>query len=174
MKRAGLQDAALREVTIVIGFVNHPLLFHEAFDYFADLELPAGDLSNLRSAVLDIYAEHHPTSREELLAHLPGKGADAIYEAYQQRLRELRLWTVLETAAPEDAREAVRQALHLHHRFRSLNKELRSAEEALGRQPSETAYAHVVEVKREIDTLAGTEALIDGFGILSGRATKAY
>jgi len=174
MKRAGLQDAALREVTIVIGFVNHPLLFHEAFDYFADLELPDGDLAKLRSAVLDIYAEHHPTSREELLQHLPAKGADTIYEIFQQRLRDLKLWPVLETAAPEDTREAVRQALHLHHRNRALNKELRSAEETLGLMPSETALAHVVEVKREIETLGGMEALIDGFGILSGRATKAY
>ncbi|GGD39870.1 DNA primase [Aureimonas glaciei] len=174
MKRASLQESSLREVAIVIGFINHPLLFHEAFDYFAELELPQGGLSQLRSAVLDVYAEHHPASREELLQHLPPEGARSVYEGFQQRLRELRLWTFLEDAAPEDAREAVRQALHLHHRFRSLNRELRSAEEVLGQQPSETAYAHVVEVKREIEALAGTEALIDGFGILSGRGAKSY
>ncbi|BDA85765.1 DNA primase [Aureimonas sp. SA4125] len=174
MKRASVQESSLREVAIVVGFINHPLLFHEAFDYFAELELPQGGLSQLRSAVLDIYAEHHPGSREELLRHLAPDGARAVYEGFQQRLRELRLWTFLEDAAPEDAREAVRQALHLHHRFRSLNRELRSAEEILGQQPSETAYAHVVEVKREIEALAGTEALIDGFGILSGRGAKSY
>jgi DNA primase len=174
MKRASLQESSLREVAIVIGFINHPLLFHEAFDYFAELELPQGGLSQLRSAVLDIYAEHHPASRDELLQHLAPDGARSVYEGFQQRLRELRLWTFLEDAAPEDAREAVRQALHLHHRFRSLNRELRSAEEVLGQQPSETAYAHVVEVKREIEALAGTEALIDGFGILSGRGAKSY
>ena len=174
MKRAGAPTAALREVAIVLGFINHPLLFHEAFDYFADLELPDGDLSRLRSAVLDIYAEHQPASRDDLVGHLARGDAKDIFDVYQQRLRELRLWTFLEDAAPEDAREAVRQALHLHHRFRSLLRELRSAEETLGQQPSEVAYAHVVEVKREIDNLHGTEALIDGFGILSGRAVKVY
>lgn len=163
-----------REAAIVIGFVNHPQLFHEGFDYFDGLELPDGDLSKLRSAVLDAYAEHPPESREEVLAKLESAGVLPIYEECCRTMRHLRLWSVLEDAAPEDAREAVRQALHLHHRARSLNKELRSAEAVFGSDPSETAYLHVVEVKREIETLHGIEALIEGFGTLSGRAVKTY
>ena len=67
----------------------------------------------------------------------------------------------------------MRQALHLHHRSRSLSRELRQAEEALGRDASEAAFAHLVEVKREIERVDGTEALIEGFGILSGRPAKS-
>ncbi|GGD92948.1 DNA primase [Aureimonas endophytica] len=166
--------ASPREIAIVVGFVNHPQLFHEGFDYFAGVELPDGDLARLRSAVLDIYAEHHPASREELVAHLDRVGLRPVYEDCCGTMRRLRLWPFLDDAAPEDAREAVRQALHLHHRARSLHRELRTAEEALGHDPTEAAYLHVVEVKREIETLHGTEALIDGFGILSGRAMKSY
>ncbi|WP_152046008.1 DNA primase [Aureimonas psammosilenae] len=166
--------ASPRETAIVVGFINHPQLFHEGFDYFDGLELPEGDLARLRSAVLDIYADHQPASREELLERLDRTGLKPVFEACCDMMRRLRLWPFLENAAPEDAREAVRQALHLHHRSRSLNKELRSAEEALGHDPSEAAYLHVVEVKREIETLHGTEALIDGFGVLSGRAMKSY
>jgi DNA primase len=85
----------------------------------------------------------------------------------------VRLWPFLSDAAPEDAREAVRQALHLHHRSRALASELKLAEEALGRESSEAAFAHLMEVKRELERVDGTEALIEGFGTLSGRPAKA-
>ena len=79
----------------------------------------------------------------------------------------------LDAETPEDAREAVRQALHLHHRSRALASELKLAEEALGRESSAAAFAHLMEVKRELERVDGTEALIEGFGTLSGRPAKA-
>ncbi|KAB0679761.1 DNA primase [Aureimonas leprariae] len=163
-----------REVAIVLGYINHPLLLRDGLDDFAALELPDGDLSRLRSAALDICAERQPDGREEMLAGLDAAGLRPVLEVAAATLRRLRLWPFMEDAAPEDAREAVRQALHLHHKARSLNRELRSAEEALGREATESAYLQIVEIKREIETLHGTEALIDGFGVLSGRAMKAY
>jgi len=42
----------------------------------------------------------------------------------------------------------------------------------LGTEADELAYLQVLEIKREIENIAGTEALIDGFGILSGRPAK--
>ena len=50
---------------------------------------------------------------------------------------------------------------------------LKLAEEALGRESSEAAFAHLMEVKRELERVDGTEALIEGFGTLSGRPAKA-
>lgn len=173
MRGRGAATPSLREIAIVVGFVNHPTLVHEAFDYFVDLDLPQGDLDRLRSAVLDIYAERAPADRDELLGHLAARGDRAVFEGFEAKMRAVRLWPVLADAAPEDARETLRQALHLHHKFRSLNRELRAAEETLGRDPSESAYAHVVEVKREIENLNGMEALIEGFGLLSGRPAKS-
>ncbi|MEF2073319.1 DNA primase [Consotaella aegiceratis] len=173
-----------RAVAIVIGFINHPILFHEAFDHFADLDLPAGDLARLRSCVLDIYAERSPADRDALLAEVERRGLIDVFNAHEQRVRYLRFWPALADAALEDAREAIRQALHLHHRFRLLTKELELAEEALrvavsdvgeaDPSVSEAAYANMIEIKREIESLGGMEALIDGFGVLSGRSAKAY
>ena len=164
--------APLREVTIVVGFVNHPLLLREAFDYLADLELGSAELERLRSAVIDVYADHLPHTREEIRDELGRRGLLPLFESFETQLRLVRLWTVLPDAALEDAREAVRQALHLQHRYRSLHRELRVAEEAMGTDADELAYVQIVEIKREIDNLAGTEALIEGFGILSGRPAK--
>ncbi len=172
LRPPGGQGASLREISIVIGFINHPLLLREAFDYLADLELPPGDLEQLRSAVIDVYADELYHSREELLAAIERQGLLPVFDAFEMQLRLVRLWSVLSNAALEDAREAVRQALHLHHKFRSLHRELKAAEQTLAVDGDELAYAQVVEIKREINNLAGTEALIDGFGVLSGRPAK--
>ncbi|HEY9057684.1 MAG TPA: DNA primase, partial [Aurantimonas sp.] len=166
-------EPSLREIAIVLGFVNHPVLIHEAFDYFADLDLPEGDLDRLRSSVLDVYAEAPPADREALLAELARRGTREIFDVHEAKARQVRLWPFLADAAAEDAREAVRQALHLQHRSRSLSLELKNAEEALGHDSSEASFAHLLEVKREIERVDGTEALIDGFGTLSGRPAKA-
>ncbi|MEX6506493.1 DNA primase [Jiella sp. M17.18] len=166
-------EPSLREITIVLGFVNHPALLEEEFEAFATLDLPPGDLSRLRSSVLDAYADHLPGDRETLLADLSRRGTRDLFEHFEAKARAVRLWPVLAEAAPEDAREAVRQALRLHYRYRSLHRELVQAEEALGREGSEAAYAHMIEVKREIERIEGMEALIEGFGVLSGRPAKA-
>ncbi|RYG27447.1 DNA primase, partial [bacterium] len=117
-------------------------------------------------------ADQLPHTRDEILGALDRRGLLASFEGFETQLRLVRQWTVLPDAALEDAREAVRQALHLQHRARSLHRELRMAEEALGTEADELAYLQVLEIKREIENIAGTEALIDGFGILSGRPAK--
>ncbi|EAU42880.1 DNA primase [Fulvimarina pelagi HTCC2506] len=172
LRASGGQAPSLREIAIVVGFVNHPILMHEAFDYFADLEIEAPDLARLRASVLDIYAESAPDSREVIVAGLERAGTDTIFETYEKKAREVRLWPVLADAAADDAREALRQALNLQHRFKALTRELRQAERLLGEEPTEEAYEHMRAVKAEIERLETVEALIDGFGILSGRAIK--
>ncbi|WAJ31479.1 DNA primase [Antarcticirhabdus aurantiaca] len=162
-----------RETTIVVGFINHPVLFEEAFDYFAGLELADATLERLRSVVLDVYAEEAPRDRDDLLSALQRRGAIGLFDEAETRMRLVREWSVLADAAPEDAREAVRQALHLQHRFRSLHRELKQAEEQLGTEPTELTLQHMLEVKREIEDATAIEALIEGYGILSGRGAKA-
>ena len=174
--RGGAQPQAapsMREIAIVVGFINHPLLIEEAFDYFADLEIDAADLSRLRSSVLDLYAERTPADRDAIVDGLRRAGTAEIFERYEAKARLVRLWPVLSDAAPEDAREALRQALHLQHRFRALGRELAQAERRLGEEPDDAAYEHLRAVKAEIERVETVEALIEGFGVLSGRVSKA-
>ena len=170
---ANLPAPSLREIAIVVGFVNHPLLMEEEFEVFASLDLPNGDLARLRSSVLDVHAANPPRDRDGLLLELGRHGTAGLFEVFEAKLKAIRLWPVLAEAAFEDAREALRQMLHLQHRFLALRRELRLAEEALGREPTEATYAHVMEIKSEIERVDGTEALIEGFGLLSGRPMKA-
>jgi DNA primase len=59
--------------------------------------------------------------------------------------------------------------LTLHRRNRTLNKELKEAERALGEEPSEQNFAWLRDVQEQLSSLEGTEATIEGFGALSGR-----
>ncbi|KAA0969096.1 DNA primase [Aureimonas fodinaquatilis] len=179
--RSGLTSSAgraspptMREIGIVVGFINHPLLLGEAFDYFAELELPDGDISKLRSTVLDVAAHDPSFDRAAIMQALEKLGLLPVFDAFEEKVRLHRDWMFLAHAAVEDAREALRQALHLQHRQRFLHRELRNAEAAFAVEQTEAAYVQIIEIKREIDNLAGTEALIDGFGLLSGRPARSF
>jgi DNA primase len=63
---------------------------------------------------------------------------------------------------------ALRQALALHQRSRSLHKELKSAEIALAETSSEESFAHLREIQTELAGLEGREAAAEGFGASQG------
>jgi DNA primase len=57
----------------------------------------------------------------------------------------------------------------LHRKNRTLNKELKEAERALGDEPSEQNFARLRGVQGRLSAIDGTEASIEGFGASSGR-----
>ena len=57
----------------------------------------------------------------------------------------------------------------MHQKTHALLREKKDAELALGEEPSEANLAWLKDVKARLESLDGTEALIEGFGELSGR-----
>ena len=62
----------------------------------------------------------------------------------------------------------------LHRKSRTLHKELKDAEQALGSEPSEENLAWLRDIQARLAALEGTEALIDGFGAPSGRPVRTF
>ena len=62
----------------------------------------------------------------------------------------------------------------LHRKQRTLNKELKDAERALGEDPTEANLSWLRDVQQRLAALEGSEALIEGFGLSSGRRQGAY
>jgi DNA primase len=60
----------------------------------------------------------------------------------------------------------------LHRKSRTLNKELKEAERALGEEPTEENLAWLRDVQSRLSALNGSEASIEGFGALSGRGAR--
>jgi DNA primase len=169
---AGVGGTPPREAQIVLTFVNHPGLLARHVEDLADLELQSRDAARLRDA----------------LTALAGEGAERAQDA-RERLTELgfspelariesvevvaRLWCVRADAAEEDAAESLRQALALHRRARALHRELKSAELALGQEATDQNFDRLREIQSELAALEGREAAVEGFGLMSGRQTRA-
>lgn len=75
-------------------------------------------------------------------------------------------------AAPTDAETSWLQMAALHRRARALHRELKMAETALGLDPNEENHNRLRALRLELSAAEGTEALIEGYGVLSGKAQR--
>ena len=175
----GHQDVpTLREAVLALTIVNHPQILVEEYDHIADLEFENRDVQKLKVAVLSeaAMAGSQKFGRETLLASLDAQGFGALLKLLDQQVRNARLWTATEQAASEDARESFLQVLALHKRTRVLRQQVgdleREIAEAFERDDDrnmEGLLQALREVQTEASRLENQEAIIDGFGVLSGR-----
>ncbi len=172
VKRAG-GIMPLRETAIVAALINHPALIDENFDHVETLDLSHPDLRLLHSALIDAVAHGVTDDRSAVIARIGEAGLADAWQRAMALIRRARLWPVMEEAAIEDARDAFAQALHLHRSASTLHRELKVAETALATDPTDENYRHLVEIQAQFHDVQATEALIEGFGISSGRVDRA-
>lgn len=168
---------ALREVVLAITIVNHPQLLLDEYDEIASIDFDNRDLQRFWSAVLPAAATAGANlSREYLIEKLTAQGFGPLVTALDQQVRNARLWIATDKAAAEDAREGYRQALSLHKRTKALRvqkmeleREIGTATEAGDEDSIEPLLRALSEVQTEIVRMENQEAIIDGFGVMSGR-----
>jgi DNA primase len=170
--RGGRNAMPPREALIILATFNHPWLLETEAEQLADLEFLNTDTDMLRRVVLDITSSGHsgpiPDSaalRQAVLARNFGAALQRIERAFTHPAD----WPARAGAAPEDVRQWWTHVLTLHRRNRTLNKELKEAERALGEELSDENFAWLRDVQAQLSSLEGTEASIEGFGALSGR-----
>jgi DNA primase len=175
--RGAQELPALRESVLALTVVNHPGLLFSDYDEIAIIEYENRDLQRLWSALIGIAgAIGARLERDRLIEDLEAAGFDTVLKTLEQQVRNSRLWTATVEAAPEDAREGYLQALALHKRTRALlwqRRELErelavSTEEGDGERVPQILRA-LQEVQQETVRLENQEAIIEGFGVLSGR-----
>lgn len=171
LRRTG-ETMSTREATLVVSLINHPVLIDENFEHVEFLDLANSDLRRLHTALLDALANDLATDREVILEAIHRAGCGDIWDRAVALVKRARQWPALEGAAMEDARDAFAQALHLHRTARTLHRELKQAEAALASDPTEENYRHLVEIQAQFRDVQATEALIEGFGVSSGRAGR--
>lgn len=171
VKRAG-GILPLREAALVVALVNHPALIEENFDHVERLDLTNPELRQLHAVLIDAMAHHEANNRDQVIGQIARAGCTEIWDKAVALIRRARQWTALNDAAIEDARDAFAQTLHLHRSARTLHKELKQAEAALATDPTDENYRHLVEVQAQFHDVQATEALIEGFGVSSGRSGR--
>jgi DNA primase len=175
------EQVPLREAVLALTIVNHPQLLQEEYDEVAAIDFDHRDLQRLWSQLLSIVAmEGARLDRDLLLARLEAAGFGELVRAIDQQARNTQLWTATTAAAAEDALEALRQALALRKRAKELERQRRELErdiaeatEADDGQRLVQVLAALREVQMEIARMDNQEAIIDGFGVMSGRIKGA-
>ncbi len=162
----------LREATLVVALANHPALIEEHFEAVAGLELSHPELRRLHAALLDALAHGKADDRGRLAAALGEAGLAEAFARAVSLVKSAGQWPALGEAALEDARDAFVQALHLHLGARSLHRELKAAEAALAAELTDENYRHMLDVQAQLREAQATDALIEGFGVSSGRAGR--
>lgn len=166
------EGMSVREATIIAALVNHPALIDENFAHVEFLDLANTDLKRLHAAILDAMAHDMANDRNAVIAMIERAGCGEIWARVVALIKRARQWPALETAGLDDARDAFSQALHLQRSARTLHKELKQAEAALASDPTDENYRHLIEIQAQFRDVQATEALIEGFGVSSGRAGR--
>ncbi|WEX86126.1 DNA primase [Sinorhizobium garamanticum] len=172
-----VRPPVLRESVLALTIVNHPQLLFDEYDEISTIEFDHHDLQRCWAIVLNAAAANGPRlTREILVEQLETEGFGALIAALDQQVRYARLWTATVAAAPEDAREGYLQALALHRRSKALHWQRRELERELAHATEEGDLEVVPqllrtlqEVQFEVTRLENQEAIIEGFGVLSGR-----
>ena len=167
----------LRESVLALTIVNHPDLLFAEYDEISAIDYENRDLQRFWSAVLNAASAKGPRlTRENLIEHLEAEGFGDLLKSLDQQIRFARLWTATTAAASEDAREGYLQALALHQRTKALLWQRRELENELAYATEEgdddtvsLILRNLQEVQLEVTRLENQEAIIDGFGVLSGR-----
>ncbi|MDQ0392146.1 DNA primase [Labrys monachus] len=169
--RGGHGGLPAREALILAALVAHPELLDHHCETLAELEFDNAEANRLRQALIDcaahgqrespvITAQLHVLGFERLLAHISAASAPTHF------------W-VRHDAAFSDVQQGFMHVVTLHHKSRTLHKELRLAAAALEQDFTQENFAHLTEIKAQLAAMEGMEATIDGFGASSGRAARA-
>ena len=163
----------LREALILQAAINHPWLLHDHMEELSQLEFRHTDAERLKAALIDIAADAAAADAVAIKSDLAARGLADILQRIEAGITTFSVWGARPEAAPEDVLVTWQQLVALHRQGQQLVKELKDAELALGLEPSEANYLALRDVKHRLETMDGTEALIEGFGASSGRGAKS-
>ncbi|MBN8956799.1 MAG: DNA primase [Rhizobiales bacterium] len=160
-----------REALILVTVLNHPWLLEAHAEELAELEFRHPEADRLRRALLDAEAghSHAPMSPEMLREAVTATGFGATLARVEGALTHFSDWPARPEAAADDVGRWWDHVVTLHRKQRTLNRELKDAERALGTEPSEENLHWLKDVQERLTALEGSEALIEDFGVLSGR-----
>jgi DNA primase len=163
-----------REALILQAVLNHPWLLHDHMEELAALEFRHADAQRLKGVLIDIYAHGEGVDAAKMKAEAEARGLADLLDRADKAITTLSVWGSQPDTAPEDVLLTWKQLIALHRQWNSLLKELKDAELALGQESTEANYSWLRDVKARLSDIDGTEALIEGFGVSSGRPARIF
>jgi DNA primase len=166
--------AAVRRTGLVLlTLVNHPALAVEMAEEISELEIPNRELDSLRCRIIDTCAAEAGLETLDLRDHLIEVGMGAILQDLEAQARHHACWFAGVEAADRDARTGLMQLVALNRKTLTLERELKRAELRFAEDPTEENLNHLSELRNQLNSLAGTEANVEGYGEASGRPARS-
>lgn len=162
-----------REALILLTVANHPWLLENHAEELAELEFRHPDADRLRRAILDATASHEPLANDTLASAIAASGLSGVLARMEAAVTHRSDWPAQAGSAVDDVARWWTHVVTLHRKSRTLHRELREAERALGSEPSEENFARMRDVQEQLAGLDGSEAEIEGFGASSGRLRRS-
>jgi DNA primase len=153
-----------REAVLVLTVISHPAILDAEAEAFGAMDLANGALDRLRQAILDIAAEEAGGDAAGLRKRLEDDGFGELIGRLADTVRHGHDRFALGGHDFSDALAGWRHTMALHRKSSTLHKELNAAERALAEEGSEASLARLKDIQRQIESLEGREALIEGFG----------
>jgi DNA primase len=150
-----------REAMILCTFLAHPELLHGQAEILAEVELEGRASQALRRLLLDGAASGEPADSTIMEARLARAGLADTADRLTALVRPGDRWILDPHADPLRLEDALRQAITLHRRARTLHSELRAAERALAEEDNEANLAWLREVQNQLSSAEGAEADLD-------------
>jgi DNA primase len=174
--RPGKPARPMSEGLILLLLLNHPGLIGQHLEELAEIEFSNAEAVALRDALIAALpsAAAAPLDRASpdaasLRAAVESQGFGPMLQKLDAVAAHGSHWYAKAGAADADADEVLRQALSLHHRAKTLQRELQLAELALGKDSSEANLGRLKDIQAQLSALGGIEAAVEGFGAQSGR-----
>jgi DNA primase len=162
-----------REALMLVAVINHPWLLAEHAEEFAALDVLNPDADQLRRAVLDAGTGGGEAGPEALRAAVEANGLGAVLARAEAAITHTSDWPARAGASGDDVAQWWVHVVTLHRKQRTLNRELKDAERALGEEPTDANLAWLRDVQGRLSALDGSEAQIEGFGLSSGRPARS-
>jgi DNA primase len=167
-----------REALILQSLINHPWLLHDHLEEVAALELAHPEAHKLRAGIMAAYqnyshADDPVAETARLRAALDKSGYTKQIQMVERALTTKDVWGAQPGAAQEDVLSTWHQLVALHHKAHALLREKKDAELALSQEPTDANFAWLKDVSTRLESMDGTEALIEGFGEQSGRFQRS-
>ena len=173
---AGQVKAPPREMLILTVMLNHPEILARRAEELGGLDFSGREHQRLRDCLVALAAE--PIAGvSELAEAVDAAGLGELRRKLDAAATISSPWSISPAAAEVDAEQVLRQALTLHRRHHALHQALRTAElayadETLDDAAREMAFARICDIQGQMAAIDGTEASVEGFGIMSGRHDK--
>jgi DNA primase len=146
---------------ILCVFLAHPEVLQTHAETLAEIDLEGHIARQVRNLLLDGAAGGEAIDPTVMNARLERAGLKEAAERLTALVRPGDRWTLDPHADPLRLEDALRQAITLHRRGRTLHSELRAAERALAEEDNEANLAWLREVQNQLSSAEGAEADLD-------------